>query len=173
VRKGVASTAWVDNFAYAEDFDAEKGRYIELKAGTGINPSISSQGLLVKPEVARQELDEEESTEQRGEGSEESKTTSDGHLIADPNPLPPPAADLPKHRRFFGSVNLEATRINRDCSVIVNEVIQYLIALDGADVKVTLEIEADIPDGVPDHIERTVMENCRTLKFKNQSFEIS
>lgn len=35
----------------------------------------------------------------------------------------------------------------------------------------TLEIEADIPNGAPDTIVRTVTENSRTLKFTNQGFE--
>jgi hypothetical protein len=38
-------------------------------------------------------------------------------------------------------------------------------------VKVTLEIEAEIPSGAPDDVVRTVTENCRTLKFTNQEFE--
>jgi hypothetical protein len=41
----------------------------------------------------------------------------------------------------------------------------------GARVRVTLEIEADLPDGVPDHTVRTVLENCRTLKFTQVGFE--
>jgi hypothetical protein len=40
-----------------------------------------------------------------------------------------------------------------------------------ANVKVTLEIEAEIPSGAPDNVVRTVTENSRTLKFKNQGFE--
>jgi hypothetical protein len=36
---------------------------------------------------------------------------------------------------------------------------------------VTLEIEARIPDGVSDNVVRTVTENARTLKFKNQGLE--
>ena len=43
--------------------------------------------------------------------------------------------------------------------------------LVGSNVRVTLEIEADIPSGAPDHIVRTVTENSRTLKFTNQGFE--
>jgi len=62
-------------------------------------------------------------------------------------------------------------RMNRDVSAIANEVIQHLSALNNANVKITLEIEAEIPEGVPDDVVRTVMENCRTLKFNNQSFE--
>ena len=34
-----------------------------------------------------------------------------------------------------------------------------------------LEIQAKIPDGVPDDVVRTVTENCRTLKFKQFAFE--
>jgi hypothetical protein len=38
-------------------------------------------------------------------------------------------------------------------------------------VKVTLEIDAEIPSGAPDQVVRTVTENCRTLKFTSQGFE--
>jgi hypothetical protein len=38
-------------------------------------------------------------------------------------------------------------------------------------VKVTLEIEAEIPSGAPDNVERTVTENSRTLKFTSHGFE--
>ena len=41
----------------------------------------------------------------------------------------------------------------------------------GANVRVTLEIEADVPDGVPDNVVRTVTENGRALKFSSQGFE--
>jgi hypothetical protein len=68
-------------------------------------------------------------------------------------------------------VDIDAMRINRDVPAIATEVIQHLTALNGAKVKITLEIEAELPDGVPDDIARTVMENCRTLKFNSQSLE--
>jgi hypothetical protein len=41
----------------------------------------------------------------------------------------------------------------------------------GANVKVTLEINAEIPDGVPEHVVRIVTENGRTLRFDAQGFE--
>jgi len=43
--------------------------------------------------------------------------------------------------------------------------------LVGAKVTVTLEVEADIPTGAPDHVVRTVTENSRTLKFTSPEFE--
>ena len=41
----------------------------------------------------------------------------------------------------------------------------------GAEVTVTLEIEATLADGVSDQIVRTVTENSRTLKFTRHGFE--
>ena len=45
------------------------------------------------------------------------------------------------------------------------------VGLVGAKVKVTLEIEAEIPDGAPDHVVRVVTENSQTLKFTSHGFE--
>jgi hypothetical protein len=41
----------------------------------------------------------------------------------------------------------------------------------GAEVTVTLEIEAKLPSGATDQLVRTVTENSRTLKFNSQGFE--
>jgi len=56
-------------------------------------------------------------------------------------------------------------------SRIADEVIVHLAGLVGAKVRVTLEIEAEVPSGAPDHVVRTVTENARTLKFTSQGFE--
>ena len=47
----------------------------------------------------------------------------------------------------------------------------HLAGLMGSTVRVTLEIEAEIPSGAPDNVVRTVTENSRTLKFTSQGFE--
>ncbi len=54
---------------------------------------------------------------------------------------------------------------------IAEEVIAHLAGLPGAEVLVTLEIEARLPQGASEHTVRTVTENCRTLKFVSQGFE--
>ena len=41
----------------------------------------------------------------------------------------------------------------------------------GAEVTVTLEVEATLPGGASDQIVRTVTENSRTLKFTSHGFE--
>jgi hypothetical protein len=53
----------------------------------------------------------------------------------------------------------------------MDEVIKHLTTILGANVHVTLEIQADIPNGLPDETVRTVTENCRTLKFDDFGFE--
>jgi hypothetical protein len=86
---------------------------------------------------------------------------------------PHPLAGTPKHgpKRFHGSVTLDPTRVGRDAGRIADEIVSHLAGLMGSTVKVMLEIEADIPGGVPDKVVRDVTENCRTLKFTSQGFE--
>lgn len=49
--------------------------------------------------------------------------------------------------------------------------VKHLAALLGANVRVTVEIEAELPDGAPENVVRTVTENCRTLRFDSFGFE--
>jgi hypothetical protein len=61
--------------------------------------------------------------------------------------------------------------VGRDASRIADEVIAHLAGLVGSQVTVTLELEAEVPSGVPDSVVRTVTENSRTLKFLSHGFE--
>ena len=71
---------------------------------------------------------------------------------------------MPRPTRFHGTAALDSKRVGRDASRIADEVIAHLSGLLGAKVTVTLEIEAEVPAGAPDHVVRTVTENSRTLK---------
>ena len=44
-------------------------------------------------------------------------------------------------------------------------------ALPSANVRVRLEIDAEMPNGAPDNVMPTVSENCRTLKFISRGLE--
>jgi len=90
------------------------------------------------------------------------------------SPLTPHSSPLTPHatpRRFYGTVHLDPNRVGRDAGRIAEEVIAHLIGQPGAQVTVTLEIEARLPDGFSDNIVRIVIENGRTLKFRNCEFE--
>ena len=76
-------------------------------------------------------------------------------------------------RRFHATAELNPTRIARDAGDISEAIIQHLAALVDAKVTVTLEIQATVPNGVPENVVRTVSENARTLKFIAANFEES
>src|SRR2546430_1930434 len=65
---------------------------------------------------------------------------------------------------------LDPARVGRDASRIADEVIAHLAGLVGAEVVVTLEIDARLAGGAPDQVIRTVTENSRTLRFTSQGF---
>ncbi len=164
VSEGVALLTWEnDSFAFADSYDEESDRYRALRGGQ--NVAISGQelqGILVKPDTARKQIDAE---------SKPAPVTGTGSDPPDPDPIPPEPKPEKKARRFHGSVELDSTRVGRDASKIADEVIAHVEGLTGAEVTVTLEIEASIPDGAPDNVVRTVMENSRTLKFRSFDFE--
>ena len=83
-----------------------------------------------------------------------------------PSPTPQSSA-----KRYHGAVKLDPTRVGRDASQVADEVIAHLAGLLGADVKLTLEIEANIPDGAPEQVVRIVTANSRTLNFDDSGFE--
>ncbi len=180
-RQGIASLTWErETFAYADRYDAERHRYLGLRAGAQL--TILPDGLLVKPEVALQQMEEEQRPapplppfnppppEKPGGVIYSPPQEGNGNVIREPLPSGPVAAPaLP--RRFYGAVSLDAIRTGRDAAQIADEVVQHLTKLLGAKVEITLEIQAEIPDGVPEQIVRTVTENCRTLHFKSYGFE--
>jgi hypothetical protein len=107
-----------------------------------------------------------------GEGTGAAKlpeATRDSTTTGTDGKAMPGAARSPK--RYHGTATLDPTRVGRDAGRIGDEVIAHLAGLVGSNVKVTLEIEAEIPSGAPEHVVRTVTENGCTLKFISQGFE--
>ena len=169
IREGLGLLTWEkDSFAYADSFDEAAGRYRGLRGGQQVSIIDSdARGLLVKSDVARKQLDEETPPPQDAKTDKPETPQKPGETPQ----VPPAEAQPPKPKRFHGSVELDATRVGRDASRIADEVISHLSGLVGANVTVTLEIEAKIPGGTPENVVRTVTENSRALKFKNQGFE--
>lgn len=170
VRNGLGLLTWEqDTFAYAESYDETNSRYRGLRAGQQVMiPDSSAPGLLVKPDVARRQIDAESAAPAVSGGGSASTTTGSG---VSPTPTPAGPVVPPKPRRFHGSVRLDPMRVGRDAGRIADEVITHLAGIVGAEVTVTLEIQAEIPDGATEQIVRTVTENARTLKFTSQGFE--
>jgi len=179
MRDGVALLTWQkDTFAYAESDDEGAGRYPGLRGGQIVSLSAEGAGVLVKPDVARRQLDAEapaaptgaEAAASMGGGTPAGGSDATPAGATGPTGTAAPAA-IPPPRRYHGTVSLDPARVGRDASCIADEVIAHLVGQVGAEVTVTLEIEATLPDGASDQIVRTVTENGRTLKFTSQGFE--
>ena len=121
--------------------------------------------------MARQQIDAETAPTAAAEGSSDSsqQPPSKGEQPTAETTQP---AQPPKPKRYHGTIVLDPARVGRDASKIADEVITHLVGLVGSNVKITLDIDAEIPAGVPDNVVRTVTENSRTLKFGgNSGFE--
>ncbi len=89
--------------------------------------------------------------------------------ISIPPPPPPPSPRLRQH--YYGHVTLDPMRAQSQMSQIVEEVLQHLTGLTGADVELTLNIQVSRPQGFDEETMRTVSENGNTLRFSAQGFE--
>ncbi|NPV89870.1 MAG: ATP-binding protein [Firmicutes bacterium] len=185
IQTGLNSTEY---FAYASGFDGT--RYIDLKFNQYVG-IVERSGYLVKVGVAQKQLAEEEakrraeaearsgggavipagssgetgSTDHTGPRDESDSGSGSQEVRVDPTPA------TPKNKRFFMSADLDTMRINRDVQKYVEEIIQHLITVDGARVKVSLEVEAETTNGFTQQIVRTISENCRTLRVRDSGFE--
>ena len=199
IQAGVNSLTWeLDTFAYAEGYDEAAGRYRGLRSAALVTVSESDGTLIVRPDVAKRQLDAEAAARRQREEEEARQRSGDAVTIAgdagsrtiagvgvdtdtgatstgngaNAGSVTDTSVARPRTlRRFHGSVALSAERAGRDAGKIAEEVIAHLTGLLGANVRITLEIEADIPNGAPDHVVRTVTENSRTLKFTQAGFE--
>lgn len=188
IGEGVKLLTWEqDAFAFADSFDEDAGRYRGLRGGQAIlPPDPNAPGLLVRPEAARRQLDHEGAGRQEGDrvadsgaGEGSGGTATGGGASGQEAGVGPgspgltltPPSKQPQPKRFHGTVPLDPVRVGPDASKIAEEVISHLAGLVGAEVTVTLEIQANIPAGAPERVVRTVTENSRTLKFTTQGFE--
>ncbi|MCS7051813.1 MAG: hypothetical protein NZL87_09375, partial [Thermomicrobium sp.] len=166
IESGVASMSWEqETFAYADAWDGDSGRYLGLHAGEQVAARIDGASVVVKPEAARRQLDEEKPDEV---AVEEAGAEATAGVLA------PGVVDADrKPRRFHGSVKLDPIRMSRDASQVADEVVKHLAALVDASIEVRLEVSATSENGFEDDVVRTVTENARTLKFDQHGFEES
>ena len=164
MEQGINLLTWEqDSFAFADGYDEAEGRYQGLRVAQASSVSIDGPGLLVKPDVARKQIDlETQKPEPPGPG---------GNGGGETPPAPPEQPPVKVTKRYHASVKLDPLRPGRDASQIAEEVIGHLSGLLGANVEVRLEIQAYVPEGIPDNVVRIVLENGQVLKFDNHGFE--
>src|SRR5690606_18467497 len=146
---------------------------------------MDSEGVLVKPEAAKRQLEEEEKERQRKretegilppsggdgkivdpDGGESGPGVTGGGIEPDPDPVtvidPPPVKKL---RRFHGTVEVEPFNMASKSQEILREVVQHLAGQVGARATISIDISAYFPDGLSDDVVVTVTKNCGPVKF--------
>ncbi|MYL00076.1 MAG: ATP-binding protein [Gemmatimonadetes bacterium] len=170
MRDGVALLTWqTETFGYAEYFSEEEGRYGGLRGGQLVMIIADDAGLLVNPDTACRQLESEvPPAPDQPDDDQTPGESPDSNGTEDPDTTPPSREKL---SRFYGTARLDPTRVGRDAGQIAEAVIAHLSGQPGAEVTVTIEIEARLPDGASEHTVRTVSENSDTLRFTNHGFE--
>ncbi len=172
IRGGVGSLTWKEFFAYASAI-RDDGHYIGLVTGQIPSVTFDSTSVLVKPSIAQ--------LQKERDAQELEKTQTETHVINPGNQVAETdvnigtdtvvTSDVVTVRRFHGSIDLDPTRVGRDAGRVADEILSHLIGIVGAKAKITLEIDVEVPSGIPDDKIRIVSENANTLKFKGHGFE--
>ena len=195
IRDGVRSFVWEkDGFAYADGHDGQ--RYAGLWAGQEIT-AVAPSGLVVMSSAAAEQQSKEQAASGEagpgagagaGAGTEPGLETGTGPGAgADPGAgagapgspsgtdeqaatgAAPPGPTLPT--RYYGRVKLDSARWAKTAADVAEAIVSQLERTDGAKLSITIEVEAESPQGFDDRVQRTVTENATTLKFNTTEFE--
>ena len=168
VQSGLGLLTWEqDAFAYAESWDEAEGRYRSLRAGEQGSVMVDGRSVLIQPEVARSQV----GVEPPGGGTAGGGGQVGGDTDTDGGGTDGSPDVVELLRRFHGSVSLDPLRLKRDIDQVADAIVQHLSGQVGASVEVTLEVQAELPNGASEEIVRTVTENAKTLKFNSHGFE--
>lgn len=155
-------------FALAESFDSNTGLYagLAMPGSRNLFGAITDQVLLVKPSIA---------ASQQAPISEEAAVVIDQNgssQIASPvKAIPDTVRQQKKENRFFGVYEVDPERYSRDLNRLSQEVLQHLSSVDDVELSISIEIHAASDEGFTPEKIRIILENARTLKFKQSSFE--
>ena len=171
IQNGVNSEEY---FAYAEC--KSENRYIGLKYNQYIG-FIDRSGFLVKQLAALKQKAQESEQQRTSQADSNASQLWSGlnstasanqpeELGQTNNTIP----SRPRNTRFSMTTTLDSTRVIKNISSLMDEVINHLTAINGASVEIKLIVDANIPEGTSQSIVRTVTENCKTLKVEDFGF---
>ena len=133
---------------------------------------IDSDSVIIKPDVAeahRPAPSQPGAGDTPGGADSGGPTPAPGGPGVEETPATPPTEKKPI--RFSGAVMISPERPARDIHQIVEAIVEQLTTLPGSEVRLRLEIEADVPGGLDRAKVRTLVENANTLGFVEKSVE--
>lgn len=175
-----------DCFGYASC--KENNNYLGFVFGSNGFISLDAESLLIEKGAARNhraqlELEAEENnpdvsacTDKNApwqnagvvKGSNDNRGTSDNH---DASQGEQTSISHTVNKYFYGSINLDPVKAKMDFATVVDEIVEQFTLRTGVTVKISVEIEAEGRDGFSESLQRTIKENCNTLKFNSAEFE--
>lgn len=137
--------------------------------------------LLIQPSVAAKiEADHAKAEAEAAIAKTDATISPDGKSIApmddtsrvvQPRDGAMPSTGPPRPKSFIGSVDISPSATKMRLVQVAEEIISVLASDPNANLKISVEIQAEFPLGVSDHIKRTVSENATSLGFKVNSWE--
>lgn len=168
IQNGVNSE---DYFAYADS--VVDGKYTALKYNQYVG-FVDRSGFLVKQVAALKQKAAEAQVKPVPQPTPWDMPVPDHPDTPDVNPVPQPVTPPPpqhQNRHFTMTATLDNTRVVKNIGNLMDEIINHLMQIDGANVEIKLLVEADMPNGTPVTTVRAIKENCATLKVDDFGFE--
>lgn len=159
-----------DHFGLAAGKDG--GRYIDFSYGEGKDAVIADDPLLlIEPSAAKSYRQSMEPPQERGEDPGAGAVVEGGFSKQTGQATLGGGTAGTAKGRFYGCVEIDPIKAKMDFSDIVDEVIAKFTSRPGTEVTIKVEIEARDRKGFEEPLQRTVRENCNTLKFRPAEFE--
>jgi len=158
-------------FAYAERWEENTNTYLGIAIERAGNTPvvIDSDSVIIRPGVAEAHRPAARPATAGDAAGPGGTAPVGGAQPAGGRPTPGPGERKPT--RFTGAVIISPERPARDIHQIVEAIVEQLTTLPGSQVKLRLEIEANVPGGLDRTKVRTLVENANTLGFVEKSVE--
>jgi predicted AAA+ superfamily ATPase len=170
ISNGVSKLDWqTETFAYADGHDGNRWAGLVTAQHVTARPG----GILVRPDVASQQINEEAKKVEPAAGDEaasEGGAPNGGGAPASTGASGPTPKVVAHPTSFYSQFSLDSVRAIRQLEDILRNVVEHLSSADGSSVELTLEINAKSA-GFDDRTRRVVSENANQLGAKGQEFE--
>ena len=174
IQGGLVRLTWdTDTFAYAENYDDARKRFVGLVAGpdAALVAIDMTNGLLVRADVASAQLEAEQAATAAlvmGSGGNGAPGGGDTGTICVAVEQPQ-ASGPPKH--FFLRVKADdVTKLPRVATQLANDIVAHLASIGGASVEVSIEVKADISNGINAQLEDRLRKNAAAHQFPDPEF---
>lgn len=181
IRQGLASREF---FGIADGVGDD--RYLNLTLGEA-RTTINQSDFLVRPAVAAEQIEREAQVPPGGgsmpgglgggpgtgggPGGQPSGGTGGGGGKGGLPGKPDDEVGQRMPTSFAMSARLDNTRVIQNMRSIMEEIVSHLNMLDGATVELTFEVRAHADSGIPVPVQRTISENCNTLRIEDYRFD--